>query len=323
MNKKISLKAAEIGRMWRAFWMAKPLITANNLGVFGHLKTPKTAGQVAARIKADPRATEILLDAIAALGLIEKKGGRYVNGETANALLVPSSAYYQGDIIRHADDLWRSWSSLDDVVRTGEPVPRERRDMGAFIRGMHNLAMFKAGPVLEAAGLEGVESALDLGGGPGTYAMEMKKRGVHQVTVFDRPETLVITRKNLRRHGQKISGVKFIAGDFLTDDIGAGYDFVLMSQIMHSNSAEGCVSLLRKVRASLNGKGRAVIHEFRLEENRTAPLYSALFSINMLVGTVGGRCYTFSEYRSFLKQAGFRRVRKVLLDDTIIVEGRA
>ena len=321
MDKKLSLKAAEIGRIWRAFWTARPLITANNLDVFKHLKTPKTAAQTAARTKTDPRAMEILLDAVAALGLIEKKSGRYVNGETANSLLVPSSPYYQGDIIRHADHLWKRWSRLDDVVRTGEPAPREQTDMGPFIMGMHNLAVFKTGPVLDAAGLDGVANALDLGGGPGTYTMEMKKRGVGEVTIFDRPEAVKIARKNLRRHA--VSGVRFLTGDFLSDNIGAGYDFVLMSQIMHSNSAEGCLSLLKKVRASLNRKGRAVIHDFRLEEGRAAPLSSALFSINMLVGTPGGRCYTYSEYRSFLRQAGFARVRKVLLDDTIVVEGLA
>ncbi|MDA8387417.1 MAG: methyltransferase [Nitrospiraceae bacterium] len=320
MDKKMPAKAAELGRIWRAFWTARPLITANNLDVFRHLKTPKTARQVASRIKTDARATAILLDAVAALGLLKKTGDRYSNGEVANAFLVPSSAYYQGDIIRHADNLWRSWSRLDDVVRTGNPAPREKTDIGPFIMGMHNLAVFKATPVMDAAGLDGVKSALDLGGGPGTYTIEMRKRGVADVTIFDRPDAVKIARKNLRKHG--VSGVKFLTGDFLTDDIGNGYDLALLSHIMHSNSGEGCLSLLKKVRASLNSKGRAIIHDFQLEENRTAPLSSALFSVNMLVGTPAGRCYTYSEYRSFLRQAGFGGIRKTLLGDTIIVEGR-
>ncbi|MDA8326646.1 MAG: methyltransferase [Nitrospiraceae bacterium] len=321
MDKKIKEKAMELGRIWRAFWTARPLITANNLGVFEHLKTPATARQVASRIKTDARATAVLLDAVAALGLLGKKGCRYVNNETARTFLVRSSPYYQGDIIRHADSLWKSWSLLDDVVRTGAPAPRQKLDLEPFIMGMHNLALLKAGPVLEAAGLEGARSALDLGGGPGTYTIEMRKRGVDAVTVFDRPDALKIAKKNLRRHG--ITGVRFLAGDFLLDDIGRGYDFALMSNILHSNSDDGCLALLKKVKAALNKKGRAVIHEFYLEESKAAPLPSALFSVNMLVGTQGGRCYTYSEYRSFLRRAGFGGVKKTLLGDTIVVEGRA
>ncbi len=320
MRTDIREKAAELGRIWRAFWTARPLITANNLEIFEHLKTPKTARQAASRIKADERATAILLDAVAALGMLSKKGDRYVNSKTAETFLVRSSPHYQGDIIRHADNLWKSWSLLDEVVRTGKPAPRQKIDLEPFIMGMHNLAMLKAGPALEAAGLKGVKSALDLGGGPGTYTIEMKKRGVAEVTLFDRPDALKIARKNLKKHG--VTGVKFLPGDFLLDGIGQGYDFALLSNILHSNSPDGCIALLKKVRASLNKKGRAVIHEFYLEESKAAPLSSALFSVNMLVGTPGGRCYTFSEYRSFLRQAGFGNVRKAVLGDTIIVEGR-
>ena len=49
------------------FRASRVILTANNYAVFEHLKTPKTAGALAKRIKTDPRATEILLDAVAAL----------------------------------------------------------------------------------------------------------------------------------------------------------------------------------------------------------------------------------------------------------------
>lgn len=327
MDKKIKEKAAELRRLWSAFWQARPLITANNLDVFEHLKKPKTARQIASRIKTDERATEILLDAVAALGLLRKAAGRYENDWTANTFLVRASAYYQGDIIRHADNLWKSWSLLDDVVRAGKPAPRQEMDLEPFIMGMHNLAVLKAGLVLDAVLAKGkeknVKSALDLGGGPGTYAIGMKERGVAEVAVFDRPDAVKIARKNMKKHG--ITGVRFLSGDFLLDDIGRGqkYDLVLLSNILHSNSAADCVKLLGKVKAALNKGGRAAIHEFYLEESKAAPLSSALFSINMLVNTPAGRCFTYSEYRSFLRQAGFKTMRRVLLGDTIVVEGRA
>jgi hypothetical protein len=48
------------------------ILTANNYRIFDYLKTPKTAGSIARSISTDPRATEILLDAVTALGLLKK-----------------------------------------------------------------------------------------------------------------------------------------------------------------------------------------------------------------------------------------------------------
>ncbi len=318
-------KAAELRKFWHGFWPSRMLITANNLGVFEATKQKRDSSEIARKLKTDPRGTEILLDALAGLGLLKKSRGpyanTYVNTRDTSVFLCRGSAYYQGDILRHAENIWQSWSNLDRVVKTGQKAPSRQMDFDfeAFILGMHNIAVLKAGPVLKAVGLKGVKSALDLGGGPGTYAMEMMRGGVNNVTLFDAPQTVKIASRFIKKSG--VGGVKFLKGDFLKDDIGRGYDMVFMSNILHSHSAEDCVLLAKKVKASLNPGGRAVIHGFNLEENRTTPVSSALFSINMLVNNAG-RCYTYSEYKSFLKNAGLNRIKKTVLVDSIIVQGR-
>ncbi len=318
-------KAAELRKFWHGFWPARALITANNLGVFEATKQKRDSSEIARKLKTDPRGTEILLDALAGLGFLKKSRGphvnTYVNTKDTSTFFCRGSAYYQGDILRHAENIWQSWSSLDNVVKTGKKARRGQVnfDFEAFILGMHNIAVFKAAPVLKEVGLKGVKSALDLGGGPGTYAMEMIKGGVNSVTLFDAPETVKIASRFIKKSG--VSGVKFLKGDFLKDDIGRGYDLVLMSNILHSHSAGDCGLLARKVKAALNPGGRAVIHDFNLEENRTTPVSSALFSMNMLVNNAG-RCYTYSEYKSFLKDAGLSQIKKTVLVDSIIVQGR-
>ncbi|MDA8169954.1 MAG: methyltransferase [Nitrospiraceae bacterium] len=316
-------KAKEIRRLWSGYWQARAIITANNLEVFEHLKEKRTAAQVARKTKTDARATGILLDALTGMGFLKKTKDLYVNTKDANVFFIRGQEFYQGDIVRHADSLWKSWSQLDEVVRSGKPAKKERSSAGfeSFILGMHNLARLKAGPVIKAVGLKGVKSALDLGGGPGTYALEMERQGVADVALFDMPDTIKIAGKHLRKLGAK--GIRFIKGDFHRDDIGGGYDLVLMSNILHSNSPEDCRMLLKKAAASLNAGGRAVIHEFYLGEDHATPLSSALFSINMLVNTPGGRCYSFSEYKSFMRAAGIGNVTQKILGDSIIVEGRA
>lgn len=313
-------KAAELRKFWHGFWPARALITANNLGVFEATKQKRNSSDIARRLKTDPRGTEILLDALAGLGFLKKSSGQYVNTRDTSIFLCRGSEYYQGDIMRHAENMWNSWSNLDSVVKTGQIAPRRgEMDFESFILGMHNIAVFKAGPVLKAVGLKGVNSALDLGGGPGTYSMEMIRGGVKSVTLFDAPQTIKIASRFTKKHGVK--GINFLKGDFLKDDFGRGYDLILMSNILHSHSPEDCYLLALKAKAALNPGGRAVIHAFNLEENRTTPSSSSLFSINMLLNN-NGRCYTFSEYKSFLKKAGLSEIKKKVLVDSIIVQGR-
>jgi len=171
--------------------------------------------------------------------------------------------------------------------------------------GMHNLSILRTESLIKAIGLKGVKTMLDLGGGPGTNAFAMAKRGI-KVTLFDLPETIRIAKNIARREG--VRGVGFITGNFHVAGIGTGYDLILVSQIFHAFSAEENLALLRKCRAALNPGGRVAVQEFPIDETRTAPPHSALFSVNMLVGTEKGRCYSPNEIGRWLTETGFKGV---------------
>ena len=176
MDKKLQAQLQDFARLWGGFRSSRVILTANNYRIFDHLKTAKTAAQIAKVLSTDARATEILLDAVTAVGLLKKTGARYLDTETAKKFLVQGSPLYQGDMLRHADNLWKSWSGLDEVVKTGKPNRSGTRDYEAFIRAMHNNAVLRAKDVVSAIDLKSVTRALDLGGGPGTYSMELAKR---------------------------------------------------------------------------------------------------------------------------------------------------
>lgn len=315
---RILRESIRLREIWGGFRTARVLITANNYKVFDHLKRPKTAEEVATVLETDKRATEILLDALTGLGLLIKKHGRYSNSLISLRFLVSDSPYCQGDIIRHADILWTNWSGLDEVVKTGRPS-RRAFDHESFIRGMHNLAIFKARRLIDAIGVKGVKTALDLGGGPGTYAIEMAKRGI-DVTLFDRPETIEIARDIIEKSGTK--GIRFISGDFLIDEIGKGYDMIFISQVLHSCSELEIPRILKKSMDALNPSGRIVIQEFYINDERTHPLQSALFSVNMLINTISGRCYSPSELKGWLSAAGFENIRERMIDDSVVLTGK-
>lgn len=319
MDRQLAKQAQEFARLSGGFRASRVILTANNLRVFERIGKEATAADLSKDLKTHPRATGILLDALAALGLLGKSRGIYRLTALAKQFLLPESPWYQGDMLRHLDALWQSWSGLDDVVRTGMPNRSGGRRHDVFIRAMHNNAVLRVESVLKALDLRGVKRALDLGGGPGTYGIELAKRGI-EVTLFDLPNTVEIAHEMIRKAGVK--NVTFRGGDFHFDDIGTGYDLVLLSQVLHSHSALENMALLGKVYNAIAPKGAAAIHEFALAEDHASPVPGALFSVNMLVNTTEGRSYSPREMTGWLTKAGFGRIKKVDLGETVVMTGR-
>jgi 2-polyprenyl-3-methyl-5-hydroxy-6-metoxy-1,4-benzoquinol methylase len=317
---KLSEQARELRKIWSSFQQARVLMTAINYGIFDHLKEPATAVRLAVRKKTDERATEILLDALSGMGLLQKKQGYYKNRSIASRLLVSESPYYQGDIIKHADALWHKWTDLDKIMKSGAPSRRSRIH-NSFIMGMHNLSVLKAKDIVNNLDLRGVKRALDLGGGPGTYSIELARKEV-EVTLFDTPATIKIAKKVIGNNRGAKNLIGFIGGDFLTDHIGQDYDLIFVSQILHMLSEQANLRLLGKCKKALKKKGMVVVQEFLINSERTRPLWSSLFSVNMLVNTDGGRTYTPEEVKSWLLKLGFESVRKKIVSDGVLVSAR-
>jgi SAM-dependent methyltransferase len=315
---EISEEVKELRKMWGGFWSARVILTANNLRVFDHLKTPKSSDDLAASIKTNARATGILLDALTGLGLLKKTKNAYRNSPVASRLLVSGTPFYQGDILHHADNLWTNWSNLDEIVKTGEPS-RQSFQPDAFIRGMHNIAVMKAKKVIKLIDLTAVKKALDLGGGPGTYSLEMAKK-VDSVTLYDLPETVAIAKDIVG--GARVRNINFVEADFLTDDISGKYDLIFISQVLHSFSESRNLMVLEKAFNALNPKGRLVIQEFLLDKDRTSPVQGSLFSVNMLVNTHGGRCYSVPEMKGWFSSLGLKQIAHVNVEDSVLVFGR-
>jgi ubiquinone/menaquinone biosynthesis C-methylase UbiE len=306
-------------RQVSSFFQSRIILTANNCRIFDHLdRAWKTSGAVAKAAETDTRATELLLNSLVAIGLIKKKGNEYSNAPVASRYLVKGKPDYQGDILRHYSVLWENWSGLDAVLKTGTPN-RKTRDLTSFILGMHNLALQKVKKVLAALDLKGVKRLLDMGGGPGTYSMAFAKKKI-EVTLFDFPDTLEIAKKLLKEAALE-KNIRLLPGDFTKDELGNHYDMVFISQIFHAYTEDECLSMLRKSHTSLNPGGKVVIQEFYLDETGAFPPQGALFAINMLVNTPGGRTHTSKKMSVWLKKTGFRDIKETLIDETVLMTG--
>ncbi|WP_373501175.1 methyltransferase [Desulfococcus sp.] len=299
------------------YWQTCTLHAGVKLDIFTTIGNSRiTATEIAARLQADPRATAMLLDALAAMGLLEKTADAFANTHEGLTWLSRDSADYIGYIILHHHNLVASWSKLDEAVRSGRPVrqranfqdPEIRRN---FLLGMFNLAMSTAPRVVPMADLAGRKNLLDLGGGPGTYAIHFCKHNPGlRAAVFDLPTTRPFALETIERFG--LGGrIDFVSGDYLTDEIPQGHDVVWLSHILHGEGPGECEALIAKAVAALAPGGLILVHDFILDDTRDRPLFPALFSLNMLLGTEGGQSYTETEITAMLENVGVGSIRRL------------
>jgi SAM-dependent methyltransferase len=155
-----------------------------------------------------------------------------------------------------------------------------------------------------------VARMLDVGGGPATFAIAFAQANPRlQAEVLDLGPVLPIARGHIRDAG--LDGrVTAREGDLRRDDLGQGYDLVLVSAICHMLGEAENQDLLRRCARALRPGGRVAIREFILDPDRAGPPVAALFALNMLVGTPGGNTYTEADYRSWLAAAGFGNITR-------------
>jgi len=300
--------------MARGFQATRVLLSAVELDLFGHLAGgPLTAPQVAERAGTDARATELLLNALVALGLLGKQGQGFANTPAAGEALVPDAPGSVVPAVQHANRLWDHWSTLSEVLRTGEPADVPERFPDAtevFILAMHVFARQRAAAVVELVDLRGVRRLLDLGGGPGTYACAFaRRRPGLEVVLFDRPPVVPIAQRVTASEcpgGQ----IRTVPGDFLSDHLGSGFDLIWASAIIHMLRPEQNRMLFTRCYAALSPGGRLVIQDGIMDESKTHPPDAALFAINMLINTEGGASWSEPEVREWLTGCGFVGVER-------------
>jgi len=303
--------------MATAFQRSRVLLTGYELGLFTVINEEwKTSAEVAAALETDPRATDRLMNALAALGLLQKREGRFTNSPAATQFLVKGRPDYMAGLA-HTAHLWQTWSGLTEAVRKGTSTVgdevNQRGDewLRAFISAMHWRAKQMADGVVRLLDLSRVSRVLDVGGGSGAFSMAFVRagQGIHAV-VFDLPNVVPITKNyvELAGYGAQVSTV---VGDYRTDELPGDFDLVFLSAIVHANSLEENRRLVRRCAAATQPGGQVVVLDQIMNEDRTAPLPDAMFALNMLVGTGGGDTYTESEVRAWMHEAGLRDITRL------------
>jgi hypothetical protein len=294
-------------------WSSQTLFVAAELGIFDRLAKsgPMTAAALAAELGTDPDATRRFLGALVANDLLVHDGDRFANSEAAGEYLISGVPESMATWVRLMGTWNQTFSHLEESVRRGEPTGDAGSGAGTtgeqtreYILGMHDYAMGPGRELARALDLKGRRRLLDLGGGPGTYAILLAEAHPElSAVVFDLAGVAEIAAEVIERHGLA-DRVSTHAGDYVADDLPDGNDVVLISNVLHQEDEETCVRILTKARGAVVPGGICVIHAMPLMDTEDGPLWPSL--LNLMLRVVShGRAYTMSQYADQMRRAGF------------------
>lgn len=311
------------------FWAFKTLASAHELGLFEQLSgtSGTTTDELADRLGIHPRPAEMLLTGCAALGLLDKRDGRYVNSPLSEEFLVPGKPDHFGGLVTMFDRrLYAGWAKLTEAIRTNRPTTwdpdRERsvfestdpEVLATFWEAMHSMSTLTAQVLGEVLDLGAYRRLLDVGGGSGAFDIVLCQRYPElAATVYDLDFVAEIAARNAKDAGLA-DRIAAQPGDFFTDtSFPAGHDLHLFSMIMHDWDEERDRLLLRKSFEALEPGGTVVICELLVDDDKAGPPPAALMSLNMLVECTG-RNYTAAEYCEWLTDIGFVDPRRIAFE---------
>jgi SAM-dependent methyltransferase len=308
-----------------SFAYAPPLIISAgvNTKVFDTLEDgAKTPEQVAEKTGASARALRILMNALIGLGLLKKdrQGNYSLTPESAAFLLSRNPGTHAGFFGTIAPNLISRWLRLSDIVREGRPavaVNQEIEGTEFFSQLVENIIPLSHPPAqklanhLKVAKTKNEIRVLDLAAGSGIWGIALAQKSPRvRVTAVDWAGMIPTTKRITQKFsvGERFN---YVEGDILDANFGSGYDIAILGHILHSEGEDRSRQLLAKTFGALKSGGTIAIAEWLVNDDRTKPLPSLMFAVQMLVNTEKGDTFSFNEIKKWLEEAGFKKVRKV------------
>ncbi len=298
------------------YWKSAVLSAGVKLGCFDALADgPATAAQLAEVCDASERHLAEVLDALTALTLLEKSENTYRIAQGADALLNRNSPTCLLDALRFNTDLYPLWGQLPESVQAGKSVIPSGAHLGAdpartrrFVMGMHSRALSIAPAFLSALDPGAGRTLLDVASGPGTVSRMLAEQCSDlEITQFDLPDVLAIARELTDGH-PAAERVHFHPGDYHKDSLPDAFDLALLCGAVHQEDEQDALALFIKIREALKPGGAFWIVDMMLEPDRSGPLFSNLFSINMMLTSPKGRVFSAKTLEGLLTEAGFRDI---------------
>jgi ubiquinone/menaquinone biosynthesis C-methylase UbiE len=306
-----------IFQMMQAMNVTAVVQSAIELGVFPAIAGGATdCESIAKKIACPTRSTALLVEAVASLGLLNKKGTKFELPPVVEQFVVPGKPQYLGDVtsLFGSQMLWTTMANLKDAVRAGGTVMPEHAETPRhpfweiFARSTVGMSVPSAmaiqshiGPWLKT---RTNPTMIDIAAGSGVYSYILTKENpTLSAKLLDWPNVLVETKRNAAKFGIDEKRVGYIEGNLFETDYQGQYDVVLLSHVFHHFEPSVCAKLMAKSVAAVKPGGKLVIQEFVTDNDHPA---GRMFSMCMLGWTKGGQAYGSSDYKTWCEQAGLK-----------------
>lgn len=318
-----------------AFWASKTLLSAVEMELFTELaKHPGDLAALQGRLGLHLRSAHDFLDALVALGFLERAHGIYRNTPETDLFLDKAKPTYIGGILEMSNHrLYPFWGSLTTALRTGEPqnevksgqdlfaaVYADPARLREFLRAMSGVSRGANMAIARKFPWTNYKSCADIGTAQGDLVTQIALAQSHLRGIgFDLPEVGPIFDDYIADNNLS-ERVAFHAGSFFTDDLPKA-DVLLFGHILHDWDLETKKMLLQKAFAALPSGGAVVIYDAIIDDDRSKNAFGLLMSLNMLIETPGGFDYTGAECIGWMEEAGFKqcRVEHLVGPDSMVI----
>jgi len=310
------------------FWASKTLLSAVEMELFTELaKHPEDLESLQGRMGLHPRAARDFLDALVALGFLEREDGVYANTPETDLFLDKHKPSYMGGMLEMANHrLYPFWGSLTKALRTGKPqneaasgdtpmfeaLYADPARLKEFLKAMSGISRGANMAIARQAPWGDYKTFVDVGAAQGDLAVQIAKANPHLTGLgFDLYEVGPIFEEYVEENGLQ-DRLSFHGGDFFEDPLPKA-DVVTMGHILHDWDLETKRMLIGKAYDALPEGGAFVVYEALIDDDRSQNAFGLLMSLNMLIETPGGFDYTGADCQGWMKEAGFRETRQAHL----------
>lgn len=307
-----------------AFWSSKTLLSAVEMELFTELaKGPQDLESLTGRIGLHPRSARDFLDALMALGFLERHDGRYSNTPSTDFFLDKHKPSYIGGMLEMANRrLFTYWNKLTIALRTGQPqneaahgdtdffatIYSDPERLKGFLRAMTGISRGANIAIASRFPWANYKTVADAGTAQGDLIVQVTRKNPHLSGVgFDLAEVAPIFEEYVEANGLS-SRVRFQAGSFFRDPL-PQTDVIMMGHILHDWNLEEKRILIHKAWETLPKGGALIVYDAMIDDDRSKNVFGLLMSLNMLVETPGGFDYTGSDCIGWMKEAGFSQTR--------------
>lgn len=317
------------------FWASKTLLSAVELGLFSELAAgPQTEDALREKLQLHPRSSRDFLDALVALGFLQRENGLYANTPDTGVFLDKAKPSYIGGILEMAGArLYPFWGALTEALRTGQPqneagagentfaeLYADPARLEGFLKAMSGISLGAAMKIARQFPWQNYKTFVDIGAAQGALPVQIALANPHlSGGGFDLPQVRPIFEQHVRDH--RLEGrLSFHVGDFFNDAL-PQTDVLVMGHILHDWDLETKQMLVAKAYAALPVGGALIVYDAMIDDDRRENAFGLLMSLNMLIETPGGFDYTGADCQSWLREAGFKetRIEHLVGPDSMVV----